>query len=145
MINPNLPMCSNNIRWGFPPPLGFGKTKRVNISSSRKSFNGEFWKEIKRFPNFEVSNLGRVRNKENFRIISQYYNESGYPCIFYDSLTENKFKKPWSIAVHRMVLNLFFVFKFFFVFVFCFLQTVRGNKKTTPWFCVPQISKFLRG
>lgn len=34
----------------------------------------EIWKEIQKYPNFEVSNLGRVRNKETKEILFKSYN-----------------------------------------------------------------------
>ena len=34
----------------------------------------EKWKEIEKYPNYEVSNMGRVRNKETKEILRKTYN-----------------------------------------------------------------------
>ena len=34
----------------------------------------EKWKEIEKYPNYEVSNMGRVRNKETKQILRKTYN-----------------------------------------------------------------------
>ena len=38
----------------------------------------EYWKTIEDFPNYEVSNLGQVRNKNTGRMLSQNDNGQGY-------------------------------------------------------------------
>ena len=64
----------------------------------------EEWKRIKGFPNYEVSNLGNVRNDEG-RLLSSHHPEraSGY-CKVTMAIAEGKYN---SRTVHRIVAEAF--------------------------------------
>lgn len=75
---------------------------------------GEVWKDIKDFPNYQISNFGRVKSKGRYRkvgiknvdkiykkefIINGYINKKGYRQVtLYD-----KNGKPKTMRVHRLV------------------------------------------
>ena len=62
----------------------------------------EIWKSVKNFETlYEVSSLGRVRNKYH-KIMKTYFNNSGYCCL---KLTNNK--KKVAKLVHRLVAEAF--------------------------------------
>lgn len=61
--------------------------------------NREYWITVRNHPNYEVSNLGRVRHKITRKILSQSFNyRGGYLRVFMDG------KKHY---VHRVVLSSF--------------------------------------
>lgn len=60
----------------------------------------EKWKQIKEYPNYEVSTLGRIKNKE--KILKAYKTNNGYLHIF----LSNKGKQK-QFLVHRLVANTF--------------------------------------
>lgn len=63
----------------------------------------EQWKDINEFPNYEISNFGNVRRKEDGFMLKPFINENGY---FRISLTnENKHSKKF--YVHRLVAIAF--------------------------------------
>lgn len=57
----------------------------------------ENWKTINNYPNYEISTIGRVRNKKTKRILIQS-NRGNYLCI---SLSKNNVSKSFNI--HRIV------------------------------------------
>jgi hypothetical protein len=59
----------------------------------------EIWKQIDNYPNYEISNMGNIRNKKNNRILKQKL-QNGYCCITLPPL-----KKGFKI--HRLVANAF--------------------------------------
>ena len=75
---------------------------------------GEVWKDIKDFPNYQISNFGRVKSKGRYRkvgiknvdkvyrkefIINGYINKKGYKQVtLYD-----KNGKPKTMRIHRLV------------------------------------------
>lgn len=61
----------------------------------------EIWKTVKDYPNYEVSNMGRVRNKEG-KILCFETTEKGY---FRVDLTNNEGRKHFK--VHRLVASAF--------------------------------------
>jgi len=69
----------------------------------------EEWRTIKRFPSYEVSDLGRVRSNKTYRgtgqrLIKSHPNTNGYPAItFY----ENRGEKGQRVTVHRIVAETF--------------------------------------
>ena len=61
--------------------------------------NREYWITVRNHPDYEVSNLGRVRHKITRKILSQSFNyRGGYLRVFMDG------KKHY---VHRVVLSSF--------------------------------------
>ena len=61
--------------------------------------NREYWVTVRNHPDYEVSNLGRVRYKITRKILSQSFNyRGGYLRVFMDG------KKHY---VHRVVLSSF--------------------------------------
>jgi hypothetical protein len=69
--------------------------------------NGEIWKTIDDFPDYQVSNLSRVKslyrhNGTDHRILKQHKNKDGYfQVILY------KNKKPKTKLVHRLIYETF--------------------------------------
>lgn len=64
----------------------------------------EIWKEILEFPNYEVSNLGRIRNKKTGLIRKQH---KGKTCIGYWNIMLWSKNKSKNCLVHRLVANAF--------------------------------------
>ena len=60
----------------------------------------EDWKEIDGYKNYEVSSLGKVRNKNTGRILKAS-NKSGYYCVGLSN------KKTKTISVHQLVAKAF--------------------------------------
>jgi hypothetical protein len=62
----------------------------------------EEWKIIPRFPNYEISNMGRIRNKRK-RILKQFITTNGYCgiCLYIDKDT------PITGSVHTLVMSAF--------------------------------------
>ena len=62
----------------------------------------EVWKPIDYYQNYEVSNLGRVKNKKNDKILKPWSNKKGYKIIdLYNECGGKHFQ------VHRLVLETF--------------------------------------
>lgn len=61
----------------------------------------EIWEDIKGYPNYEVSNLGRVKNKNRNKIIKNFFNK-GYKLV---SLNKNNKRKTFRL--HRLVAEAF--------------------------------------
>lgn len=62
----------------------------------------EIWKNITEYPNYEVSNLGRIRNNKTHRILQPLYNKDGYQFIMLC-----KDGKPKKHYIHRLVAEAF--------------------------------------
>ena len=62
----------------------------------------EFFKEIDGYPNYEISNLGRVRNIKVGRVLRQFETKYGYVQV---SLCKDRKQK--SFLVHRLVATAF--------------------------------------
>lgn len=62
----------------------------------------EIWKEIKDFPNYEVSNLGNIRNKITLKVRKSHINQ-GYVWM----LLYKEGDRPKGRAVHRLVAQAF--------------------------------------
>ena len=62
--------------------------------------NNEIWKDIEGFSNYQVSNLGRIRNTKfkNYRYLTGHKDIEGYISVL---LTNEFGKKSW--RVHRLV------------------------------------------
>lgn len=65
----------------------------------------EIWKDIEGFPNYEVSNLGRVRNKNTKQIIAPIKGSSGYLSVRIRKQTGD-YEKP-ALNIHRLVAKTF--------------------------------------
>lgn len=63
----------------------------------------EFWLTIKDFPDYEASNLGRIRNAKTGRIMRTNVNSSGYETV---CLRKNK--TQYTKRVHRLIADTFF-------------------------------------
>lgn len=62
----------------------------------------EHWKDIEGYPNYEVSDLGNVRNKKTGRILRKMYTASGYCTV-----TLSNKCKPYKVGVQRLVMTTF--------------------------------------
>ena len=58
----------------------------------------EIWKSVEEYENYQISNLGRVKNIKTNRMLNPYINECGYQKI---SLCINK--KTKSFSLHRLI------------------------------------------
>ena len=65
----------------------------------------EIWKVIEGFPNYEVSNLGNVRNKETKRKITPIKGSNGYLSVRIRKQSGD-YEKP-SLSIHRLVAKAF--------------------------------------
>ena len=64
------------------------------------------WKEIKDFPNYEVSNKGQVRNVKTGRMLKPYVNLGGGKGYYKVRLTSEPYKTK-QFFVHRLVAEAF--------------------------------------
>lgn len=62
----------------------------------------EIWLIIKQIENYEVSNMGKVRNKKTKRILKSWKNSRGYLII---SLRSGE--KTYCYTIHRLVAEHF--------------------------------------
>lgn len=62
----------------------------------------EVWKFIPDFPNYSVSNLGRVRNDKTDRFLKTRIGPYGYPLV-----GVSRFGTPQTFIVHRLVAKAF--------------------------------------
>lgn len=70
---------------------------------NEENYVGEIWKDIKGYEGlYQVSNLGRVRNKKTKKILKTWLNQYGYIRV---SLHKNG-KQKWHL-VHRLVYEAF--------------------------------------
>ena len=60
------------------------------------------WKQIKRFPNYEASNYGEIRNIKTKEVMTPICNNKGYPTV-----RLKKDKKFIHIAVHVIIASTF--------------------------------------
>lgn len=70
----------------------------------------EIWKQIKDFPDYDVSNLGRVRSRRRSRIafLSFYETEAGYLVVYLlPKRAEGQQSKRKKVKVHRLVCEYF--------------------------------------
>lgn len=59
----------------------------------------EIWKEIEKYPRYEVSNTGKVRNKETKHLLRPAVNHKGYFIVSLTYATQ----QAKTIVVHRLV------------------------------------------
>lgn len=71
----------------------------------------EIWKELnyngESYPTYEVSNTGKIRNKETRQIKATYVDRRGYECTTIYRCSENGKKKYAHIKIHRAVACTF--------------------------------------
>lgn len=79
-------------------------TKKGGITSKELiiDLNGEIWKAIEEFPNYEISNFGRVKNLSLNKIMTNCLDEDGYHILGLRKNTKRTTKK-----VHRLVAIAF--------------------------------------
>ena len=65
--------------------------------------SNEIWKVIEDYPNYEVSTLGRIRNRETLKLMTPCKNKIGYMLVNL-SASDKKNKTPY---VHRLVAKAF--------------------------------------
>ena len=65
----------------------------------------EIWKDVYDFPNYQVSDLGRVRNKRTKNIKKTYLDNDGYEKVSLVKL--DPIKKTYRKTVHRLVAESF--------------------------------------
>lgn len=63
----------------------------------------EIWKDCDRFPKYQVSNLGNVRNKKTKRLITPQQSEEGYMRVGLYKDHSNRV----NVYVHRLVAEAF--------------------------------------
>lgn len=64
----------------------------------------EIWKELDDLPNYEISNMGRLRNKNTLRILKTRVSKLGYEHITITYGGEKYFR-----AIHRLVAKAFLI------------------------------------
>lgn len=74
----------------------------VYKNKSVENIKGGVWKIIEKFPNYSVSNFGRIKSLKKNKIISQRLNRDGY-CVL--KLSNDFCQK--SFSVHRLVAIAF--------------------------------------
>lgn len=65
----------------------------------------EIWKDIEDFPSYEVSNFGKVRNKNTNKIKAVFKDNDGYVKV--TLMTFNGEKKTYRKTIHRLVAEAF--------------------------------------
>lgn len=65
----------------------------------------ELWKDVKEFPNYEVSNLGKIRNKNTKQVKTVHLDNDGYEKVTLIKLLPEK--KTCRKSVHRLVAEAF--------------------------------------
>lgn len=62
----------------------------------------EYWKNINEFPNYQISNYGRIKNKETSRLLKPLNNAKYYRVCLYDQQGLRKY-----VSIHRLVISYF--------------------------------------
>lgn len=70
---------------------------------NNQTTTNEIWKTIEKYPNYEASNMGRIRNKTTRRILNGSVNKQGYIQVHIIN-KEGEKKKP---LLHRLVAETF--------------------------------------
>lgn len=73
-----------------------------NTFTNIHDLENEVWKPVTNFPNYSISNEGRIKNTKHNRLISQCFDKDGY-CLA--SLSNNGESKLW--RVHQLVAMTF--------------------------------------
>lgn len=113
-LNTNFPLfCKNQLKKGFLITReGLGKKANYTVEkvekqevdksifstrgSSKEEIEGEQWKSAYCSTTYEVSNLGRIRNKKTKIILNGYKNKSGYIIVSLDNV---------NYSLHRLILQ----------------------------------------
>ena len=67
----------------------------------------EVWKDITDFPNYQVSNLGNVRNKKRLNILKPRIVKKDYGYISYEVYISKDGGKQFHKKIHRLVAEAF--------------------------------------
>lgn len=62
----------------------------------------EIWKDVEEYPNYKISNLGRVYSIKNDIMLKQRLDKDGYPCVTLSHKGKTKY-----FFVHRLVAKSF--------------------------------------
>lgn len=73
--------------------------------AGERKVSEEIWKDIEGFPNYQISNRGKVRNKETLVVIAQQLSASGYMTVRIRR-RHGDYEKP-CLNVHRLVAEAF--------------------------------------
>lgn len=73
------------------------------VGNNKESYMEEIWKKVVGFENYEVSNKGKVRNKETGNVLNPWIINSGYLSLI---IINNK-GKPKHKTIHRLVAENF--------------------------------------
>jgi len=65
------------------------------------------WKDIKNYPNYEISNTGLVRNKKNKKIRKTKLDHKGYIILTLYKESINGKKKTGTKSIHRLISESF--------------------------------------
>lgn len=68
---------------------------------------GEEWKTIDEFPNYIISNMGRVYSKKKSRIIKPYFCPFRHNALYYYVKCVNAEGKPISRTLHKLIALAF--------------------------------------
>lgn len=71
---------------------------------SNIEWTDETWNPVKRYPYYEVSSRGRIRNKLTAKVLKPITNRSGHLYVFMYAAGRQRGTKEW---VHRIVLEAF--------------------------------------
>ncbi len=77
----------------------YNKNKTYTIG---KLLINRIWKPITRFPNYEASNYGEIRNIKTKEVITQICNNKGYPTVIL-----RKDKSSTHVSVHVLIASTF--------------------------------------
>lgn len=72
--------------------------------TQRPGTKGETWNPVKRYPYYEVSSHGRIRNKLTAKVLKPITDRSGHLYVFLYEAGRRRGTKQW---VHRIVLEAF--------------------------------------
>jgi len=112
VININGDMLNNkaiNLKWVTLNELLSTKVTEHKHNNNNKNskiddtdYTNEIWKQLYEHDLYEISNFGRIRNKNNKYIANLNLTDNGYQCAKFQQNT-----KPITIVIHRMVGKYF--------------------------------------
>ncbi len=91
------------------------------------------WKTIEKFPIYEISDLGEIRNKNTKKNKKLYLNKDGYyhVCLYENSVIQ----RPKNLSVHRLVAETFLNNPNKFNFVNHINENKADNRKENLEWC----------